>query len=132
MQPFFNKTRASMTSWPTTNWRCSRGFRSSSSTELQGMCFISSFFAPCLTALPLLTTRGLATALLILLSPCFAFAILVPLPGVDSHCLIVQITVCHLQGLGFGHFPFRDHLRQGRRQGGPRRLYAQPVALFGT
>src|SRR5579863_4846402 len=37
MQPFFSSTRASMISWPTTKCRCSRGLRSSTGTELQGM-----------------------------------------------------------------------------------------------
>src|SRR5580704_4371487 len=37
MQPFFNSTRASMISCPTTNWRCSSGLRSSSGMACQGM-----------------------------------------------------------------------------------------------
>src|SRR5580704_4088619 len=37
MQPFFSSTRASIMFWPTMKWRCRSGFRSSSSTDLQGM-----------------------------------------------------------------------------------------------
>src|ERR1039458_9920792 len=37
MHPFFNSTRASIISWPTTNCRCSSGVRSSSGTLLHGM-----------------------------------------------------------------------------------------------
>src|SRR5580658_1532290 len=37
MQPFFSSTRASMISWPTTNWRCSSGLRSSRGMVRQGM-----------------------------------------------------------------------------------------------
>lgn len=33
---FFRRTRASMISWPTTNWRCSSGLRSSSGIVCQG------------------------------------------------------------------------------------------------
>jgi hypothetical protein len=44
-ESFLSSTRASMMSCPTTNWRWSSGFRSSSSTVRQGMYFSSAFFA---------------------------------------------------------------------------------------
>src|SRR5579862_2805064 len=37
MHPFFNSTRASMISCPTTNWRCRSGLRSSRGMVCQGM-----------------------------------------------------------------------------------------------
>src|ERR1700693_5067190 len=37
MHPFFNRTRATIISWPTTNCRCSNGFSSSSGMVCQGM-----------------------------------------------------------------------------------------------
>src|SRR5579863_194280 len=48
MQPFFSSTRASMISCPTTNCRCSSGFRSSSGIELQGVYCNAAGLAACL------------------------------------------------------------------------------------
>src|SRR3954471_11000120 len=48
MQPFFSSTRASMISCPTTNWRCSSGFKSSSGIVCQGIYCRAAGAAACL------------------------------------------------------------------------------------
>src|SRR5271157_412650 len=57
MHPFFSNTRASMISWPTTNWRCNNGLRSSSGIEVQGMYCSSSFLGMRLVAARLALAR---------------------------------------------------------------------------
>src|ERR1700722_2025261 len=48
MQPFFNSTRATMISCPTTNCRCSSGFSSSSGMVCQGIYCKTAVPAACL------------------------------------------------------------------------------------
>src|ERR1039457_2199460 len=50
MQPFFNSTRATIISWPTTNCRCSSGLSSSSGMVCQGMYWRAAVPATCLVS----------------------------------------------------------------------------------
>ena len=71
---FFNKTRANMMFCPTTKCRCSSGFKSSSSTELHGICFRLAFAA-------LLVVARRVVFFSIFWVARFAFAISAPFPG---------------------------------------------------
>src|ERR1700730_7768758 len=99
MQPFFNRTRASMMSWPTMNWRCKSGFRFSRSIVCQGMYWSSALVATPFVAL----ARGLRLRAFVLLreEPLdlrFFVAItspsgLVDLTLIQLHSVVVQISM---------------------------------------
>src|ERR1700722_1586573 len=134
IQPFFIRTRATIMSFTTTNWRCSSGLRSSSSIVDQGTYFISILLARLFfRTLRFLRAAGLRPAVFFLvdfLTARLAFAISVHLPLVNSDCVVVQIAVRQLQSLGLGHFTFGNHPGRRGRQSRARRLHSQPVALF--
>src|ERR1700674_2225005 len=99
MQPFFKRTRASIMSWPTMNWRCKSGFRFSRAIVCQGMYWSSALVATAFVAL----ARGLRVRVLVLLTAepldlSFFFAItspsrLVDLTFIQLHSGVVQISV---------------------------------------
>src|ERR1700730_2341064 len=133
MQPFFNRTRASIMSCPTMNWRCKSGFRFSRSIVCQGMYWSSALVATAFVAL----ARGLRVRVLVLpredLS--FFFAItspsgLVDLTLIQLHSVVVQISMGERQGSRFGDFSLGNHLRQSRGQRGSGRFCSQPIAFF--
>src|SRR5882672_1579987 len=95
MQPFFIRTRATMMSLPTTNCRCSSGFKSSRPIEdqgtyftsilLAGLCFTAGRFAVLRFAVLRLDVLPLAVFVVWgFLAEGFAFAISVHPPFVDS------------------------------------------------
>src|SRR5580700_7974390 len=116
MQPFFSSTRASMISWPTTNWRWRSGFSSSRGIEPHEVYRSAAGPAACFTAACLARRWGLAFldvfdfAFLIVF---FAMASVYP-PSVKLHRCIVQIGVRHLERSRFCNFILRDHLGEGR------------------
>src|ERR1700686_2166081 len=136
MQPFFNRTRASIMSWPTMNWRCKSAFRFSRSIVCQGMYWNSALVATAFVAL----VRGLRVRALVLpreepLDLSFFFAItspsgLVDLTFIQLHSVVVQISMGERQGSRFGDFSLGNHLRQSRGQLGAGRFCSQPIALF--
>src|SRR5438132_14027732 len=108
MQPFFIRTRATMMSLPTTNCRCSSGFKSSRSIEDQGMYFNSILIAglfftaarrafarqasACWAGLPFAVLPLSDLVLLrFLVVPC-AFAISVYPAFIDCNGVVVQVA----------------------------------------
>src|SRR3982074_913416 len=104
MQPFFNRTRASIMSWPTMNWRCNSGFRFSRSIVCHGMYWSSDLVA----TLPVALARGLRDCFFALLREeplglSFFFAITSPssladLTLIELHSIVVQISMGKRQG----------------------------------
>jgi len=125
MQPFFNKTRASMIFCPTMKCRCSSGFRSSIGTVRHGM-YCSFALGPTFN----FVCAFFLEAGFVRFRRIDGLAISVHLPLVDSNRVIVQISVRQLQRLGFADLAFRNHLRERGGQGCAARLHPQPVALF--
>src|ERR1700724_75928 len=138
MQPFFNRTRASIMSWPTMNWRCKSGFRFSRSIVCQGMYWSSALVATAFVAL----ARGLRVRVLVLLTEeplglSFLFAItspfsLVDLTFIQLHSVVVQISMGERHGSCLRDFALGSHLGQSRGQRGAGRFCSQPIVLFRT
>src|SRR6266853_963216 len=118
MQPFISRTRASIMSWPTMNWRCKSGFRFSRSIVCQGMYWSSALVATAFMA----RARGLRVRAFVLLTEepldlSFFFAIaspsgLVDLTLIQLHSVVVQISMGERQGPRPGDFSLGNHLRQ--------------------
>src|SRR5260370_3172942 len=136
MQPFFNRTRASIMFWPTMNWRCKSGFRFSRSIVCQGMYWSSALVATAFVAL----ARAVRVRVFVLLRGellglIFFFSItspssLVDLTLIQLHSIVVQISMGERQGSRLRDFDFGNHLRQSRGQRGAGRFCSQPIALF--
>src|SRR5260370_36411747 len=133
MQPFFISTRATMMSCPTTNCRCSSGFKSSKSIEDQGTYFNSIFLAGLFFALVgwavlrLPVLRRAIFAWLCFWAVDFGYAISEHPAFIDCNYIVVQVAMRQLHGLRFAHFSFGNHLGPGRNQASGVRLDCQPV-----
>src|SRR6266849_665700 len=109
MHPFFIRTRATIMSWPTTNCRCSSGFKSSRSMEDQETYFSSIFLAGLVFALLRATVLRPADFVLVcFLTARFAFAISVHPAFIDSNCIVMQVAMRQLQRLQLAEFTFRN------------------------
>src|SRR5579872_4629305 len=115
MHPFFNSTRASMISCPTTNCRCSRGFRSSSGMVCHGTYCRLAGLAACFVTARLARECDFVFALEagFALDFAFFFAIsskLVHPAVVQLDGCVVKIGVSQFESARLGNLAFGNHL----------------------